>query len=81
MERNDKVRGGKVSDGKKASKRKKKEEKKVVRGRRGAQLSVLQVWMLPKAFKIFFFFFFRLFVPQAGRSLLCSIKLHTTLGS
>lgn len=78
MERNDKVRGGKVSDGKEASKRKKKEEKKVVSGR-GGQLGVLQVWMLPKAFKIFFFF--RLFVPQAGRSLLCSIKLHTTLGS
>lgn len=36
MERNDKVRGGKVSDGKEASKRKKKEEKKVVSGRGGA---------------------------------------------
>lgn len=36
MERNDKVRGGKVSDGKEASKRKKKEEKKVVSGQGGA---------------------------------------------
>lgn len=69
MERNDKVRGGKVSDGKEASKRKKKDEKKVVSGRGGGRSSAPSRFGCCQRllrFFIFFIFLGSLFPGQAG---------------
>lgn len=72
MERNDKVRGGKVSDGKEASKRKKKDEKKVVSGREGGEggrssaPSRFGCCQRLLRFFIFFIFLGSLFPGQAG---------------